>query len=254
MNTYKFIRIASGGLALLLLSHLSMKLVKAPGKAMIKIEKSNPKPGADSVYFPLLNDTLLKEYVYKKALLELASQDSIHMVLNLADSQANLYIHGVQLFATKLTHLKNDPLLEKFSNKLYATTFSHPLPIETIESTIVKEPIVERQAPKDTIEAALNAYMPDTLIQYPAFLRFRLENGINIHLEQALNKNMDAKLTRWEFYYDYRLEQWHDRFNCTFSGKPVTYHPDIVVKLNVDDLRAIYRALPNRKPLIVIKY
>ncbi len=100
---------------------------------------------------------------------KLSEKDSIQLIVNLRDSIIGLSIKGVIIHKTQINNYKVDPLLNKLPVLEYVKLFSEPLQVKSQYATIVKEPIVVRNAPKDTAEATLNAYEPDTLIQNPAF-------------------------------------------------------------------------------------
>ncbi|NJM15140.1 MAG: SDR family oxidoreductase [Bacteroidales bacterium] len=153
----------------------------------------------DSLYSHPSLDSLLKEKAYKNALLELSGNDSIHLVVNLRSSLACLYIKGVNIHHVKVQPVSTDKLLATLPAMQYYWLFSKPLSVKRQHATIVKEPIVERHAPKDTVEAAQNAYQPDTLIQNPAFLQLSTEQGIQIIFEQQSNPAFrDQWIPSWE--------------------------------------------------------
>lgn len=250
----KYLKIIAGILPEVILVLILVKLGLAPILTLERMQQSSTLTEADRIYFTVAPDSLVQTISYKRALLELSSKDSIQLVLNLPDSQAILSIHGVPIFTSKLSYIKLDPFLKKLPSSIYADSFHQPLTITTIKSSIIKEPIVERQAPKDTVEAALNAYMPDTLIQHPALVQFTLINGLNIFMEQTPNKSMDAKRTKWQLNSQYLLSRSKDLVESIFTSKTYEYQPSITLKLSSDDLRSIYRALPKQAPMIVIKY
>lgn len=198
----------------------------------------------DSIYNHPDLDSLLKERTYKQALLKLAEQDSIQLVVNMNDSNICLTIKGVVIHKTHIDKFKIDKVLQNLPNMEYVKLFSQPLSVHAQWASIVKEPIVVRQAPKDTAEAALNAYQPDSLIQKPAFMNLELDYGIQIQFEQDLNPTSKHKFVR--FMFKTRIHATHIFKNTVHFlrfQKP-DYNPTIVIKMPADDLRAIYRAFP----------
>lgn len=204
-----------------------------------------------SFYQPELRNQS-RELAYKQALLELAETDSIHLVLNLSDSTVMLTIKGVVIHETKVQVVKKDKLFAKMPLEQELSIFSKPLPINKQFATIVKEPVVVRQAPKDTLEAASNAWQPDTLIQNPAFAIFITAFDIQVIFEQETNNNFQDYQKKLGFYLKwYALKIKKIVFNYIRFNKQV-YEPTLRIKMPVNDLRTIYRALPV-KPYIVIK-
>ncbi|RPI46442.1 MAG: hypothetical protein EHM46_00580 [Bacteroidetes bacterium] len=196
---------------------------------------------------------VLKRKVYAQALLDLAARDSIHLVVDLRDSTASLTIRGVTISRVKAKAVELDRVLGMLAMKQYAGLFSHPVEITRQHSTIVKEPIVERHAPRDTLEALQNAYQPDTLIQRPAFMELRLEHGIRIIFEQEDNPHFRDRWASIFFRLNTSLRNVSRYLYEFFSLKGMKYSPRITIRMEANDIRAIYRALP-ASPHMVIAY
>lgn len=195
---------------------------------------------------------LVKEKTFKEALLVLSHNDSIQLVINIPDSSVCLYINGVKIHQTNVTKIETDLLLNKLNIMQYAYIFSNPLSVNSQYATIVKEPIVVRQAPKDTAEVANNAYKPDTLMQNPAFLELRLAYEIDLILEQEIQPNSPEAQARKEFYKTIGGNKYIMAFKRFIHFKKQEYRPTITIILPANDIRAIYRALP-QKSFVVIK-
>jgi len=208
---------------------------------------------ADSVYFSqysgMIEDPGLKELFrdiyYREALLELAGNDSIQLVVNLADSAVCLMIKGLMVHEAPVPRFRIDKYLHKMPNSHYAVAFSDPLRILEQHSTIVKEPVVVRHAPGDPEEAALNAYFPDTLIQKPAFLEFSLDHGIRLVMEQEMNPSFLDRLVRFGFRTSCTTRRSLHSIADFFAFRRQEYTPEVIIRVPVNDLRAIYRALPD---------
>ncbi|MDH5610495.1 MAG: hypothetical protein OEY56_13540 [Cyclobacteriaceae bacterium] len=206
----------------------------------------------DSAYQAAGLGPLLKEAAYKKALLALAAYDSIAMIISLPDSTVMLAIHGVVIHSSRISGFEQDDVLSKLSPIAYSRMFSVPVQVTGQYSTIVKEPIVERQAPKDTMEASLNAFKPDTLIQNPGFLLMDMEYGIRLVLEQdSLDTPESVKVGR-AFRRQLVRQDAERMFLGLSQGTIPDYTPTITLALPLDDLRSVYRALP-AIPYVVVR-
>lgn len=208
-----------------------------------------------SDFNPLLNQTelslLVKEKANMEALLKLAERDSIQLVINLKDSSACLFINGVRIHQSEISKLKLDKILPKIPLNQYIKLFSDPIDIISQYATIVKEPVVVRHAPKDIAEAALTAWEPDTLIQKPAFLLLKMDYGIRIILEQEVSESIADKWVRKSFYARHWSEKSIGALGRFFTLRKQEYLPTIKISLPTDDLRAIYRALPQNAGLVL---
>ena len=206
----------------------------------------------DSVYNTPELMLLLKEKAYKKALLKLSESDSIQLIVNLRDSVVCLSIKGVLIHETVIQDFKIDKLLRRLPAHLYSYMFDHPLRIISQNASIVKEPIVVREAPGNPEEAENNAYKPDTLIQNPAFLLLKCDRGINVFFEQGSNPSFHDKWIGAKFKSYFWLKNAAVSLVKFFSFRRQDYKPEIVVKMPAEDLRAVYRALPVNASLVLI--
>lgn len=194
----------------------------------------------------------LKERTYKEALLKLSESDSIQLVVNLSDSIIGLNIKGVMIHQTKFHEFTRDKFLEKLPFMTEIKLLSRPLPVLSQYASIVKEPVVVRHAPKDTLEAELNAWQPDTLIQSPAFVSYVTDQGLQIIFEQDKNEHFRDHWKKFSFYTHLRATKALRAIKNFVTFSRQEYQPAITVKMPVDDLRAVYRALP-QGTLIVLK-
>ena len=200
----------------------------------------------DSLYnLPELTP-LVKERSYLISLLELSRSDSIQMSIDCSDSTVCLYIKGLKIHQSKFNIVKEDRFFARLTNTQINRVFSQPLLIRKQTATIVKEPVVERLAPKDTAEAALTAWKPDTLMQNPAFLWLELDYGLDLILEQERNITFHDQMIRTTFYGSVWAERFKQSLSQFLHFKKQDYHPTLKIAIPVDDLRSIYRALPNQ--------
>jgi len=129
--------------------------------------------------------------------------------------------------------------------------FSQPIHVHSQYATIVKEPVVLRNAPKDTLEAALSAWQPDTLIQKPAFLILSMDYGIHLIFEQEDNPTLKDKWNKCNFYASLRIRSSGQTVSKFVRLKKQDYHPVLAIRMPVDDLREIYRVLPNNTFIVI---
>lgn len=259
-NNGFFNRITWAGLVFLFLGFvLFFWLISFALAPMNKTKELQNLVAADSVFIEKFDRIyhhpdlvyLMKQKAYKEALLKLSENDSIQLVLNLRDSTINLSIKGVFIHQTKIEEFKKDKFLNKLSLVQEIKLLSQPISVQSQYATIVKEPIVVNHAPKDTIEAALNVSQPDTLIQNPAFVAFSLEHNLRLILEQDENTDFNDKWEKFRFYSHLSSETILRSAEHFFGSKKQEYIPTITIKIPVDDLRAIYRALPSRAFIVV---
>ncbi|WP_258097484.1 hypothetical protein [Marinoscillum pacificum] len=224
-----------------------------PVAELRRLEKSKLLDSLSQDFYPMATSDLAREFAFKKELLDQTQSDSIGLVINLNDSTVSINIHGVTLHSTKMSALAVDSWLTRLPDALYLHQYATSTSIGSVRSTIVKEPIVVRDAPKDPEEAAVNAYEPDTLIQNPAYLQFVLESNLQLIIEQDSGNTWLETTTRYKFF---SAMYWHE-FKTDLKGfltfSQPSYTPSVRVKLPVSDMRSIYRALPAR-PVVVVNW
>ncbi len=206
----------------------------------------------DSAYFNPELSVLAKEKSYREAMLELAASDSIQLIIDIPDSSISLSIKGVIIHHSRMTDLSIDPFFSRITLPAQLWIFSSPLEILKQQSTIIKEPVVEREAPKDTAEANQNAWQPDTLIQHPAFLRLSTTNGFRISVEQDRNVTAKDRWSRFFFHINNQIQNTGKAVWNFILLRKQDYHPEISISLPADEIRSVYRALPE-KAYVVIK-
>lgn len=243
-------------IGLVILIYLSV-IVSAP---LRKIDELNKIATSDSVfmkkskaiakYSQLL--PLVKEKAFKEAQLILANQDSIGLLINFTNKTASLMLKGVEIQSSKIIDYKKDKVFDGMNAPAFRKLFSKPLHNSHDFSTIVKEPIVIKKAPKDTIEAMKMATLPVSLPIEPAYVSYDLDRGFKLIMIQDSINTPEEKLLEKRFKSDLR-KQYLDDILSTFSDlKKPKYTPTVIIKLSGKDVRSIYRALPVKASFVML--
>jgi hypothetical protein len=194
---------------------------------------------------------LSKELAYRKAILRTVKSDSIIFYLNLSDSTAGLMLNGTVLHSVKMGSYEIDPLLTSVSFQAYLKNFSIPQSIVNEKSSLVKEPVITRKAPSSPEEAAQSVYLPDTLQRDPAYAMLKLNSGIDLFLEQTERQNRNDRKARFAFRHDQRMQLLSAGFSGFFNFETSNYRPSIHLYMPGEDIRVIYRALPENGNVIL---
>jgi len=164
------------------------------------------------------------------------------MTINLADSTINLEISGVVVHTTDIKKQRISSILERDEYSVL-NMLAAPFVIEKDYSTIQKEPLMIKMAPKDTSEYQPDI-IPDTADFEPVNFILVMENGIRIYVYQEEKLKFGDGFKR--FLFDLR-----DRLNSTalslagsITFRVPQYHPFIRIRLARADAKRIYRALP----------
>ena len=213
----------------------------------LKIESRKANLSGEASYL------ILKNISYKEALLKLSAMDSIGLIIDLPDSSLQLGMHGVIIHTSKISLIQKDPLIDRIDPLARSILFSEPQEILSQFSTIVKEPVVVRKAPKDTTEARINAWKPGTMVQKPAHFEIDIPGGIRIIFSQEKTVGFSDWYVKSAFYLKQNIKHAGSNINQLLHFNWYEYTPEIRIELPDEELRAIYRALPEHA-YVVINY
>ena len=205
---------------------------------------------ADSLYLVSPDQemfSLVSEKAYLEARLGMSEHDSIGIVINLADSTVSLEMRGVRIHSSKASGIKNSKMLLSMNPVQYDMVFNHPLEITKQHASIVKEPVTVIDAPRDTLDASENLFMPDTSIKRSVNAAFRLERGITVRL-------IDEKSTGTKRFLNdagHRCATVARNMASVFSLRIPGYRPEIIIYLPRSEIRTIYRALPANAEMVM---
>ncbi len=232
---------------LLMLSHLIMSL-SAPEKKLDELrskygtdENTKNLPDqkflADSAYL-----SLLKEKAYYQSKVTLAASDSICMTVNLAGNTVNLEIGGVVVHTAGILKKSISSILKRDEYAIL-NMFSIPFTIDSDISSIRKEPLLIKMAPKDTSEYQPDM-IPDTADIEPVNFILTMENGIKLYIYQYEKLNAGDNFHRFLFDFRDRLKTTTAALIRTITFRIPEYNPSIKIRLARADVKRIYRALP----------
>jgi hypothetical protein len=199
----------------------------------------------DSVYL-----SLLKEKAYLQSRVAMAETDSIYLTINLADSTANIEISGVVVHKAKMSNLKTSKILVKGNENIILSMLSSPFTIANASSTIQKDPVSIKMAPKDTSEY-VPSVMPDTSITEPVNYILEMTNGIRIYVYQLEKEKPGDRINAYIFDLKDRLRNTWISLKSAALFKVPEYHPFVKMRLPRADAKIIYRALPKNGQIAV---
>lgn len=193
---------------------------------------------------------ITREEAYVKALLEISKSDSAQLALNLKDSTICLYLKGVKVHEARIKEPDVDMILRQLPNSHYLWLFSTPIQVNDQYATFEKEPIIIKDAPKDTIEAAANN---EIIVREnePAFVHLKMAHDIDLIMEQDSVKDDRTKWARYEFNYNIIKQDYIRTIKGFFSSGKMTTQAVIRLKIPTNDLVSLYRALPHDAEIVI---
>jgi hypothetical protein len=199
----------------------------------------------DSAYLKLL-----KERAFLQSRVILAETDSVYLTLNLEDSIADLEICGVVVHSTKMKSVKISQILTKGNENMLISMMASPFTIEHAYSSIKKEPLMIKMAPKDTSEYKPDI-MPDTSITEPVNYILEMKRGLRIYVYQEENSKLNDRISQFRFDLNDRLRNTWEALKRVAVFKVPEYHPFIKIVLPRTDAKIIYRAIPRNGQIAV---
>jgi hypothetical protein len=191
------------------------------------------------------------ERAFEKNRLSLAEKDSIYMVIDLPDSSIILEIKGVTVKKTRIMDMEVSNRFAIIPHENLLPWISEPFTLKHDLSTIPKSPIVVKQAPKDTIEAAKTSSMPRLPDSTGVFYTFYFDRNLLIEVEQSNPPEADVM----DRVKAYRLTKRQESNNSVIQmlKKPEQTDQPMTIRLVLSDVdaRAIFRAVPTNTKLIL---
>lgn len=193
---------------------------------------------SDSAYLKLLN-----EKASLQSRIIMAETDSIYLLINLSDSTANIGISGVVVHKSKMSSLQTSKILLKGNENIILSLLASPFTLSRDYSTIRKEPVMIKMAPKDTSEYKPDI-MPDTSLIEPVNFILETINGVRVYIYQEENDQFSYRMNNFIFDLNDRLRNTWSSLKSVALFRIPEYHPFIKMRLPRSDAKIIYRAIP----------
>jgi hypothetical protein len=200
--------------------------------------KSDERIISDSAFV-----SMNREKSFYQARVLMAESDSICLALNLSDSSAILEINGVAVHKAKISEIAISKVFQKADEYSVTALVATPFTVENDYSTLRKEPVMIKMAPKDTSEYKPDI-LPDTTNSESVNYIFEMTNGIRLYVYQTTGENKGDKLALFIFDLNDRLSNFVHNLKRLMDFKVPEYHPSIKIRMVKADAKIIYRALP----------
>jgi hypothetical protein len=223
----------------------------APARRFNAIRSGISTPAAEKVKIDerILSDSaylmMMKDKAFLQSRVAMAETDSIYLTINLADSSANIEISGVVVYTSRMHHINASRMLRKGDQNVILSMLSSPLSIARDYSTIKKEPVMIKMAPKDTSEYKPDI-MPDTSLTEPVSFILEMTNGTRIYVYQEEMEKFRDRMSCFLFDLNDRIRNTWNAIKSIMVLKVPEYYPFIKIRIARADAKIIYRALPRK--------
>jgi hypothetical protein len=191
------------------------------------------------------------ERAFEQTRLSLAEKDSIYMILDVPDSLLLLEIKGVTVKKTPIVMLEVSNRFSLISHENLLPWISQPFTLERELSTIPKSPIVVKQAPKDTIEAAKMSSKPAPPDSTNVFFTLYFDRNLVLEIEQSEPPEKGATEKVETYRKIKRKESTRSVFQMLRNPQQSDQPMLVKIVISEPEARAIYRAVPSNTRLIL---
>jgi len=227
---------------IILSANASKKLIGVYNTQLQQVEINRKQQYSDSIHPSVTG--LIGRKAFLESQLNLLNSDSVNLVIDLKDSVISLVLEGVTIHTSVISDYDLSRFFGALSNEAYIHIFSKPFVVENYKSSIVKEPITLKEAPKDTLEAASFFEMPDTTINGFVAVNMSLSQGFILTLRQQEEITRSVSRNDRFFFLALRLQKVKTDFRRLFHFRLPAYEPAINIALPKDELVTLFRALP----------
>ncbi len=241
---------------ILFLVYYTLMAMYAPLKKMesLKNEYAFRQDDNNPVDERIFSDSTYLDLLHEKSFLQsrvtMAATDSVYLSINLSDSTINLEISGVTVHKTKMSRISVSKILSGGNNYIILSMLSDPLIIKKNFSSIKKEPLIIKMAPRDTSEYVPDI-LPDTVDYESVNFIMEMDNGIRLHVYQEDKLKLGDGLYRSMFDIYHRLRYTAKTFFRVITFRLPDYQPYIKIRIPRSDAKIIYRALPENGQIAV---
>jgi len=233
------------------LIYYAVMAMLAPAKKMkaLKSEYGYRQDENNPVDERIFTDSTYLDFLREKSFLQsrvtMAATDSICLSISLPDSTLNLEICGVTVHRAQIRRINVSTVFSGGNNYVILSMLSNPFTISKNFSSIEKEPLMIKMAPRDTSEYVPDI-IPDTADYEPVNFIMEMDNGIRLHIYQEDKLKPGDGLYRSLFNIYHSLRYAAKTFVRIITFRIPDYQPYIKLRIPRSDAKIIYRALPEK--------
>jgi hypothetical protein len=224
-----------------------------------KVDSSNQKKEAvsDSLLAKSSKDGLKdlldirKKENWLQSRLELASEDSMYLVLDLAHNVAIIEMKGIVLHECKIIKSEISNSIKTFQNDILLNWMAQPFSVKRIDATIPKISFIEKIAPKDTIEANKTIAEPKMPELEDVYIVMDFDRNLRLVIQQSEKPEEKGEKVIKALRWKYQLSEIRRTVQSLTKFNRQPSMPQISIILPKSDATILYKSLPVNLKMIL---
>jgi len=217
-----------------------------------KTENPNPKeePIPDSLVAKSSKDGLKDIFELRKkenwlqSRFELASEDSMYLVLDLTHNSAVIEMKGIVLHECKVIKSEVSNSITMFQNETLLNWMAEPFTVKRVDSTIPKISFIEKIAPKDTIEANKVEVEPKMPELEDVFIVMDFDRNLRLVIQQNEKPTEKGQKVISDLRWKYQLAEIRRTVQSLTKFNRQPSMPQITIVLPKSDATILFKSLP----------
>ena len=164
---------------------------------------------------------------------------------------ASLEIKGISVHQAKIFKVDKSNSLKLFHAKDFALWLEYPFMLKSATATIPKVPIVIKNAPKDTLEAAQQVTVPKVPKRDDVFVTMNFSKNLRLNIRQFEPNDSIGKIKMDSLYWIKKEQAFFNGLNSLTTFEYDKIAPYINIELSKADATIIYRALPYKPEMVL---
>lgn len=181
----------------------------------------------------------------------LASEDSMYLVLDLIDKIAYIELKGVPLYQSKIHDFTVSNSIRMFHTEKLLHWIAQPFLLKSATATIARVPIAVVNAPKDTTEANSITVLPTPPVREDVYIVLNFERNLQLVIQQEEQSEGAGKLKVDSLKWSFTKKEIDKSIKSLTTFKREAIMPNIVITLPKSDATIIYRAMPFRPKMVL---
>jgi hypothetical protein len=194
---------------------------------------------------------LRKREVFLHSQLELANEDSMYLVLDLANNFAYLEMKGIQLHECRILNADISNSIKMYHTESLLNWMAEPFTVKHIDATIPKIVFIEKIAPKDTIEANKTSAEPVATRLGDVFIVMDFDRNLRLVISQSEKPDDIDKKSISAMQAKYMLAEIRKSVQALIKFNREPAMPQISIVIPKTDATIFYKALPVKLKMII---